>query len=220
MLEELLALPALPPVLVIGASPLSMGLWRFSLASRFPERHGLDLWREQIGRLVTRELSFLPQHESGPEVIAARLTLWTRGEAGEVREQDWRRDPSPHTSAYREFFSHETAPAPRAVAATVATIRRCQERGARVVLVRLPVGDDMLALEDAWGARDLVESIAEATGAPWIDLNRRALRGALLSAIRDGSHVSGAEPRRQLSEAVGAVVRRALAGAAGPARPE
>ena len=118
----------------------------------------------------------------------------------------------------------EPVPSEPAIAATIAALRRAQEWGATIVLVRLPTIPEMRALEDAWGAAETIERIRRAAAKagdpiPLIDFHELPSYPELAPAIRDGSHVSGDAGQRLLSTSLGRHLRAALDAGRAPPQP-
>lgn len=202
-----------PRILVVCASPASMALRSFLRAagadgdSPSTRRGGWDaLWRA-----AARPLSFLPR-KRGPNIVAEFLDHRIRIPAGERAEEAFSRAPPPNIGYYRGLFAHEPVADPSAVEATVSALRRFRKAGSSVVLVRLPVGPQMLAMEDGWGAAGVLLGIAKAAGAPYVDLTRHPIAETIRPALLDESHVQVEVARVWMSEEAGRQVRSALAG--------
>lgn len=210
LLAHLEGLGVRPRVLVVGASPLSTSMGAFLRSARAGE--GLpprQRWKNALRRAVVRPFAFLPA-ERGPDAVAHALACRLRFRSLESLEDAFTEAPPPNVGAYRQLFEEEPVPFVPAVEDTIAALRRFREAGVSVVLVRLPVGPQMLSLEEGWGAGAVLRGIAEAAGVPLADLTRDPLAERVRHAILDESHVQREPERRLMSEEVGRRVREAL----------
>ena len=202
-----------PRVLVLGASPLSMGLRHFTLAYRSGTDPDLDRafrWKRWARLHAMRPLSFLPD-DMGPAVLARNLERFLpEAESAKEKSRIWSGKAPPNLPGFQRYLSEEPAPSAKTVQQTIEAIRRMKAAGTRVVLARLPVTRAMLDLENRWGAEGMLKDVSEGAGVPLIDFNRLETWPSYRDAVEDDSHVTGEEICGRMSEEVGRRARELL----------
>jgi hypothetical protein len=125
-------------------------------------------------------------------------TVYPEGFVGAVLSSS---DGAPVNSAQYQFNYYSTVlhnialhsnEANRAKQNFIATVGELRANGWRVMIIRLPIGDELLALEKAIPPQLQFEAIADALGVPFVDFTK----GATTLESADGSHLTPQSARR------------------------
>ncbi len=208
-----------PRLLVVALSP-SSALQADHLQrgrDRLRAAENLEAWEAHLRSKLVHNL-FTCGRQNGLAGLIEGFFAWRRLASG-VTDADFRRTEKEaqivweksrreiHLQSYRNAFADQPAPSRQVMEALVRAMGTLQQKGSRVVLVRLPISRDGLALEDAWGAPEAFRKIAASTGAPYLDFHALPLYSELEPAVLDASHVNGDGPRALLAAELGARVR-------------
>jgi len=172
--------------IVVTISPLSV--YGGAQFAGTPQRGIVPSWRETLDADLDR-------------ACRAAVARWVRSIEPKHWQQGWfaRPEPSASNHLYRRQLSTNTAERRQALVELTAQLVEMQEQGYELACIRLPISDELRAIEDEFLAPENLRFVAERAGVPYLDLQ------PIHVTTIDGSHVVRSE-----APAVSALVVRWL----------